>query len=114
MHEESEALGATFALKGIEKGAPIEVATRAAIAEGVKTIVAAGGDGTIGALASSLQGSDMVMGIPPLGTFIYFAHSLDLPMEIEAAQKVTVGAETRRGCVKTPISGLSEERLPVK
>lgn len=89
------ALGATCTLKPIESGALIEAETRAAMAEGFKTIVAAGGDGTICAVASALQGSDVVMGILPLGTFNYFARSLDLPIELAAAAQVIVAAETR-------------------
>lgn len=89
------ALGVTCTLKRIEKGARIEAETRSAMAEGFKTIVAAGGDGTICAVASVLKGSETVMGILPLGTFNYFARSLDLPMEMEAAAKVIVAAETR-------------------
>ena len=86
------ALGATCTLKLLENGAQIGSETRSAIAEGCKTIVAAGGDGTICAVASVLRGSATVMGILPLGTFNYFARSLDLPMEMEAAAKVIVEA----------------------
>lgn len=89
------AVGATCTLKRIENGAQIEATTRAAMADGFKTIVAAGGDGTICAVASVLQGSDTVMGILPCGTFNYFARSLGLPMEMEAAAKVVVAAKTR-------------------
>ena len=89
------ALGATCTLKRMEKGALIEAETREALAQGFKTIVAAGGDGTICAIASVLKGSEVVMGILPLGTFNYFARSLGLPMEMEAAAKVIVAAQTR-------------------
>ena len=87
--------GATCTIKLVENGALIESETRTAIGEGFKTIVAAGGDGTICAVASALRGGDTVMGILPLGTFNYFARSLDLPTGIEAAAKVIVAAETR-------------------
>lgn len=89
------ALNTTCTLKRIEDGTQIEAVTRSAVAEGFTTIVAAGGDGTICAVASALRGSDTVMGILPLGTFNYFARSLDLPMELEPAVKVIVAARTR-------------------
>ena len=89
------ASGTTCVVKRVDNGAQIEARTRAAIAEGFSTIVAAGGDGTICAVASALRGSDAVMGILPLGTFNYFARSLDLPMDLEPAVKVIVEATTR-------------------
>lgn len=89
------ALGAACTLKLIEHGPQIESEARKAVDEGFKTIVAAGGDGTICAVASALRGTDTVMGILPLGTFNYFARSLDLPMELDAAVKVIVDAKTR-------------------
>lgn len=89
------AAGATCTMKLIDDGTQIEARTRAAVAEGFTTIVAAGGDGTICAVASALRGSDITMGILPLGTFNYFARSLDLPMELEPAVKVIVAGKTR-------------------
>lgn len=89
------ALGASCTVKLIEDGTQIEAETRKLRDAGFKTIVAGGGDGTICAVASALRGSDVVMGILPLGTFNYFARSLDLPMEVEAAAKVIVEGRTR-------------------
>lgn len=88
-------LGQPCTIKQIVKGSQIEAETRAAMAEGFKTIVAAGGDGTICAVASVLEGSDVAMGILPLGTFNYFARSLDLPMEMEGSAKVIAEAQRR-------------------
>jgi len=82
--------GAEVALKVIKKGAHLMAETEKALQEGYQTIVAAGGDGTICSVAQSLSGSTTLMGILPLGTFNYFARSLDVPMEIEAAAKVIV------------------------
>lgn len=89
------ALGSSCTVKLVEDGAQIEAQTRAAVAEGFTTIVAAGGDGTICGVASALRGGDTVMGILPLGTFNYFARSLDLPMELDPAVKVIVQAHSR-------------------
>lgn len=82
-------------MKIVEDGAQIEARTRAAVAEGYTTIVAAGGDGTICGVASALRGSETLLGILPLGTFNYFARSLDLPMDLEQAVKVIVEAHSR-------------------
>lgn len=97
-----EAVRAAFAtndadvtFKVIHKGTHLQRETHNALNEGFKTIVAAGGDGTICAVASALSGSDAIMGILPLGTFNYFARSLDLPVnDVVAAAKVIVGGKT--------------------
>ncbi len=82
--------GAEITLKIIRKGSRLQAETTKAVQEGFKTIVAAGGDGTICGVASILNGSPVVMGILPLGTFNYFARSLDLPLDITEAAGVIV------------------------
>lgn len=49
------------------------------------TLVVGGGDGTLGTAASALAGSDVVLGVLPLGTLNHFAKDLGLPIELEAA-----------------------------
>lgn len=79
------ASGREAKLRVLDKGSDILPAARAALEQGFATIVAAGGDGTISAVASVLRGSGVTMGVIPLGTFNYFARSLDIPLEIPAA-----------------------------
>ncbi|MEO8243501.1 MAG: diacylglycerol kinase family protein [bacterium] len=88
-------LGAACTVKLIDDGATIEAETRNALNEGYKKIVAAGGDGTICAVASAIRGSAAAMGILPLGTFNYVARSLDVPTDVAAAAKVIVQAKSR-------------------
>lgn len=54
--------------------------TREALAAGASTVIAAGGDGTVRAVAEALLGTDTPMGIIPLGTGNLFARNLDLPI----------------------------------
>src|SRR5688572_33128134 len=48
-------------------------------------VVAAGGDGTISAVASELAGSDKILGVLPIGTLNHFAKDLGIPLELPAA-----------------------------
>ncbi len=56
-----------------------------AVKAGDSLIVVAGGDGTIGDVASQLIGSSTVLGIVPIGTMNNLARSLGVPLEIDAA-----------------------------
>lgn len=55
-------------------------------------VVAAGGDGTLNAVAAKLMGTDIPMGILPLGTFNYVARLLDIPLDLlKAAEVIATG-----------------------
>ena len=58
-------------------------------------IVAAGGDGTLNAVAASLMGLDIPMGILPLGTFNYVARVLNIPLDLLEATEVIATGTTR-------------------
>ncbi len=61
-------------------------------AENVGFVVAAGGDGTLNAVASKLMGTDIPMGILPLGTFNYVARVLNIPLDLlDAAKTISEG-----------------------
>ncbi|MGP3697424.1 diacylglycerol/lipid kinase family protein [Rhodobacter sp. NSM] len=81
-------------LELVEDGSRLTSVASEALDRGFKTIVAAGGDGTICAVAAAMAGSGRRMGILPLGTFNYFARSLLLPEELEAAVAVICAGRT--------------------
>ena len=62
-------------------GGPGDAAALAtqAVKEGFRTIVAAGGDGTINEVVNGLAGSDATLGLLPLGTMNVFAAELGIP-----------------------------------
>ncbi len=66
------------------------------IAEGTDIVVAAGGDGTVSAIAGSLAGGAVPLGVLPLGTLNHFARDLGMPQELAAAAAVIVARHTKQ------------------
>lgn len=73
-----------------ESGTEIESYARLAGRSDADLVLAAGGDGTINAVAAQLVGSAKRLGVLPLGTLNHFAKDLGIPMEIEAAVQVAL------------------------
>ncbi len=72
----------------IAEGAELFETAKSAAEFNIDAIVAAGGDGTISAIASALTGTDRALGVLPLGTLNHFAKDLCIPLEIEEAVKL--------------------------
>jgi diacylglycerol kinase (ATP) len=68
---------------------------RAAARAGYPLVVAAGGDGTVAAVARGLVGSKTVLGIIPLGTYNNFATSLGIPIDAVQACALIAAAPVR-------------------
>ncbi|TCB80259.1 diacylglycerol kinase [Acinetobacter sp. ANC 3781] len=58
-------------------------------------IVAAGGDGTLNAVAAKLMETEIPMGILPLGTFNYVARLLNIPLDLLRAADVIATGKMR-------------------
>ncbi len=68
---------------------------RQALRDGAGLVLAAGGDGTVRAVATVLAGTGVPMALLPSGTGNLLARNLDIPLEIEAAARVASGGRTR-------------------
>ena len=60
------------------------------IRAGENVIVAAGGDGTVSAVAAELVGTGITLGVLPLGTLNHFAKDLRIPLELSEAVNTIV------------------------
>lgn len=69
---------------------------RRAVTEGIDMVIAAGGDGTLHAVAAGLIGTNCTLAIIPLGTMNNVAHSLEISETIEEACAIIAHGETRR------------------
>lgn len=91
-----EAIRAAFRAAGADP--PIECvagdaladAARAEVAAGADVLVAAGGDGTVSALAGAVAGTDAALAVLPLGTLNHFARDAGLPTDLGEAARVAV------------------------
>ena len=64
---------------------------RQAAAEGYEQVVAAGGDGTVNAVANGLSGAEAALGLLPLGTGNILAHNLGLARLSDAVRVLAHG-----------------------
>jgi diacylglycerol kinase family enzyme len=100
-------LAAAFVRRGVEAsvvlcaGSEIAREARAALGEAragrrFDAVVVGGGDGSVGAAAGVLAGTDTSLGVLPLGTLNHFAKDLGLPLDLDAAVGVIAAGRVRR------------------
>jgi diacylglycerol kinase family enzyme len=98
-----------FAAAGIEirlmPGEEVSLLARRAVHEGAGVVVAAGGDGTVNAVATQVAGTKSALAVLPMGTLNHFARDTGIPMDLEGAvrtiaedyrERVDVGAVNGR------------------
>lgn len=84
--------GVEARVKLVRGGRQLAAAARRAAAGEAGRVVAAGGDGTVNAVASALLGTGKSLGVLPVGTFNYFARSLGIPTDLEGAIRAAAAA----------------------
>lgn len=72
---------------------------RRLLAAGEKLIVVAGGDGTIGEVATELLGQEVALGVIPLGTVMNIPRMLGLPLDAEQAVRLLTGPFARTAVI---------------
>jgi diacylglycerol kinase family enzyme len=70
------------------RGHEIEETLRKAVGQRPPAIVAAGGDGTVSAVAHALRGTGIALAVVPFGTFNHFAKDLGIPLDTKEAVRV--------------------------
>jgi diacylglycerol kinase family enzyme len=88
------AAGIPVRIASFGSGGLVADAVKAAAEAGDDAVVAAGGDGTIRTVASALVGSDLPLGVLPLGTLNHFAKDLGLPLDLGEAVKTIAARRT--------------------
>src|SRR5207253_9977053 len=82
-----KAAGLPYRIVLFKSGAEAVDTVRRAVKGGDDAVVAAGGDGTVSTVASALAGSEVPLGVVPLGTRNHFAKDLALPLDLGEAVK---------------------------
>jgi YegS/Rv2252/BmrU family lipid kinase len=78
------------------RGADVpEVARRAAADPDFTAVIAAGGDGTVSAVAGALAGTEKALAVLPMGTLNHFAKDLGVPEDLDAAARTIAAAAPR-------------------
>ena len=76
-------------------GSRITAHVTALVEQGAKRIIVGGGDGSVGAAAQALAGSEAALGILPLGTLNHFARDLGIPFELDRAAALIADGHVR-------------------
>jgi diacylglycerol kinase (ATP) len=93
-----------------ERAGHAKLLAEKAIKDGYDTVLVAGGDGTVGEAANGLVGSEIKMGIIPMGSFMNIAKMLSIPGDVEKAIEIIKIGRTRKIDVGS-ITKLEDEKL---
>jgi diacylglycerol kinase family enzyme len=81
----SEEFGVQARVVVARSGDKLSPLAASAVDENGQPVVAGGGDGTVNAVAGALVGTNMALGVLPIGTLNHFAKDLGIPLGLEAA-----------------------------
>jgi diacylglycerol kinase family enzyme len=93
---EGHLAGKKFKIYETTKQDNVREVVKDAIQQGYQTVWAAGGDGTVAAVASGLVTSNVPLGIVPLGSGNVMAKELGIPLDVGATCELLVGVHRTR------------------
>ncbi len=67
-----------------------------AVADGIETVIAAGGDGTLNEVIQALAGTQVALGVLPMGTMNVWAREVGIPLHLPEAANVLLEGKHRR------------------
>ena len=86
----------TLDAHAVERPDELEATLQAALAKRPELVILGGGDGTISGLVDLLVGTDVVLGVLPLGTANSFCRTLGIPLDVAGAVEVIRTGRPRR------------------
>ena len=107
----------------VAHGADLADRARAAVAAGAEVVAAAGGDGTLCAVAQALIGTTVRLGVLPFGTRNHFARDVGVPIDLQqavallgsgAARPVDVGCVNERFFLNNASIGLYPQLVDLR
>jgi YegS/Rv2252/BmrU family lipid kinase len=90
------AAGIAYEIHAAEGADTLGAAVREQMKRGFDLVVAAGGDGTVSSAAEGLEGSDVPLGIVPIGTGNILARDLRIPRDIDGSVRLICESHTTR------------------
>jgi diacylglycerol kinase family enzyme len=69
----------------LKEGSQVDIAARLALTRKPDVMVAGGGDGTLSTVAGVVAGTEIPLGVLPLGTLNHFAKDLGIPLDLAGA-----------------------------
>lgn len=99
IEEALERSGREYRIVPCARPGDLERAAREAVADAARhprIVAAAGGDGTINAVAGHVLGTGLSLGVIPLGTYNFFARDLGIPLDPARAAAALVDGRVRR------------------
>jgi diacylglycerol kinase family enzyme len=91
-----QATGIDADIRLVEGGCLVDEFRAASEDASLDAVVAGGGDGTVSCAAGQLAGTEMLLGILPLGTLNHLARDAGIPAELEDAAATIAAAHVRR------------------
>ena len=85
LQERLKAQGSAAQVIRLRRHGEIRQVAEEVIRQGCRVLVAAGGDGTVSAVASVVAGTECSLGVLPTGTLNHFARDLRIPLDLNAA-----------------------------